>query len=51
MGGKIGQLAVGAWTDFIVLPRDIRQMTYTEIAATETRETFWKGQSVYKADA
>jgi predicted amidohydrolase YtcJ len=50
-GGDIGQLSVGACADFIVLPGDVRQMTYTEIAAIEVRETFWKGQSVYQAEA
>ncbi|SDE51214.1 amidohydrolase [Ruegeria marina] len=49
--GEIGQLAPGAWADFIVLPGDIRQMSYTEIGAIEIRETFWKGQSVYQANA
>lgn len=46
--GEIGQLITGAWADFIILPGDIRKMTYQQIGAIDVQETFWKGKCVYK---
>lgn len=49
--GEIGELAPGAWADFIVLPGDIRKMSWVEIGAIEVRETYWKGRNVYTSKA
>jgi predicted amidohydrolase YtcJ len=47
--GEIGQLSAGAWADFIILPGDLRDMTYQEIGAIKVQATYWKGNCVYIA--
>ncbi len=50
MEADTGSLIAGKWADFIVLDRPLADLAPAEIAATEVRQTVWKGQLVHALD-
>lgn len=50
LGHKTGRLAPGLSADFIVLDRNLHQVTPEEIAGTKVLKTYFEGREVYAAD-
>ncbi len=47
METETGSLAAGKWADFIVLDESLNNKHFSQIGATEIKQTFWKGQLVF----
>ncbi|WP_069300681.1 amidohydrolase [Neptunicoccus sediminis] len=47
LAGMTSVLNRGAFADFIILDKDLRNLNPQEIAAIEVQETVWKGQTVF----
>ena len=48
MEEESGSLTTGKWADFIILDAPLDTLTPPEIAATEVKQTVWKGQTVFQ---